>query len=90
MPVLYILFAHAHYSLWIFNVYIRAQMEEDEFDAIMLYEAFKGLGCNEKAVVEILTTRSWKRLYNAKYVFARTSLLAFACAFMLLLLHSCA
>lgn len=42
------------------------QMEEDEFDAIMLYEAFKGLGCDEKAVVEVLTTRSFKRLHNAK------------------------
>ena len=46
------------------------QMEEAEFDAIMLYEAFKGLGCDEKAVVEVLTTRSWKRLHNARCVFA--------------------
>lgn len=42
------------------------QMEEDEFDAIMLFEAFKGLGCDERAVVEIMTTRSWARLQAAR------------------------
>jgi hypothetical protein len=42
------------------------QMEEDEFDAITLFEAFKGLGCDEGAVVEVLTTRSWKRLHAAR------------------------
>lgn len=42
------------------------QMEEDEFDAIMLFEAFKGYGCNENVVVEVLTTRPFARLHKAR------------------------
>jgi hypothetical protein len=42
------------------------QMAEEEFDALQLHEAFKGIGCNKTVVVEILTTRSWKRLQAAR------------------------
>lgn len=42
------------------------QMAEEEFDALQLYEAFKGIGCNKAIVVEILTTRSWPRLQAAR------------------------
>lgn len=32
----------------------------------MLFEAFKGLGCDTKAVIEVMTTRPYKRLHAAR------------------------
>jgi hypothetical protein len=42
------------------------QMLEDEFDAAILREAFSGVGCDKKVVVEVLTSRSFPRLQKAK------------------------
>lgn len=42
------------------------QMAEDEFDATVLYKAFKGLGCNKDAVIEVVCTRSAARLQAAR------------------------
>ena len=42
------------------------QLAENEFDALLLKEAFSGLGCDKTVVLEIICTRSYERLHAAK------------------------
>lgn len=42
------------------------QYGEAEFDAHLLKNAFSGLGCEKDLVVEVLCTRSYKRLLAAR------------------------
>lgn len=42
------------------------QLAEDEFDALMLKEAFSGFGCDKSVILEIICTRSYERLNAAK------------------------
>ena len=51
-------------SLAQFLVYI--QMSEAEFDCHIMEKAFAGLGCDSHVLVEMLTTRSWRRLQAAR------------------------
>ena len=44
---------------------------QDEFDALTLHEAFAGMGCNKKVVVEVLTTRPFARLQAARAFYER-------------------
>ena len=51
-------------SLAQFLVY--TQMKEEEFDCHIMEKAFKGIGCDSNLLVEMLTTRSWRRLQAAR------------------------
>lgn len=42
------------------------QMSEAEFDAHTLKDAFSGIGCDKKVVLEVLCTRPFERLLAAK------------------------
>eukprot|EP00604_Paraphysomonas_vestita_P002730 CAMPEP_0174818444 /NCGR_PEP_ID=MMETSP1107-20130205/1112_1 /TAXON_ID=36770 /ORGANISM="Paraphysomonas vestita, Strain GFlagA" /LENGTH=757 /DNA_ID=CAMNT_0016030273 /DNA_START=360 /DNA_END=2633 /DNA_ORIENTATION=+ len=42
------------------------QLAEDEFDALMLKEAFSGFGSDKNVILEIICTRSYERLQAAK------------------------
>lgn len=51
-------------NLKTFLVY--TQMSNNEFDALLLYDAFKGIGCDKKVVMEILITRDYRRLQASR------------------------
>jgi hypothetical protein len=42
------------------------QLAEDEFDALMLKNAFSGLGCDKNVVLEVICTRPYERLQATK------------------------
>lgn len=42
------------------------QMSEAEFDSYILMDAFSGLGCDKAVVVEVLVTRSYDRIKQAR------------------------
>jgi hypothetical protein len=46
-----------------------SQMEESEFDVVVLKKAFDGIGCNKKILVEIICSRPAARLLRSKSVF---------------------
>jgi hypothetical protein len=48
-----------------------SQMAEDEFDALILHDAFAGIGCNKGVVMEVLTTRNFARLQAARAYYER-------------------
>lgn len=45
---------------------IYAQLAEEEFDALLLKEAFSGFGCDKTLILEIICTRSYDRLHATK------------------------
>lgn len=53
------------------DVFRCCAVPQDEFDALILHEAFAGIGCNKKVVVEVLTTRPFARLQAARAYYER-------------------
>jgi hypothetical protein len=45
---------------------VYTQMSEAEFDAHVLRKAFTGIGCDKDAIVEVICTRSARRLQEAR------------------------
>lgn len=48
------------------DMLVYTQMSEAEFDTAILRKAFSGLGCDKEAIVEVVCTRSARRLQEAR------------------------